>query len=164
MIPRITFTDDPDRKPYWAAVVLLALKEKQDGETLFNAVRRTARVSEVEEDAMKKKSAARGKAHTVRKSPQAKARPVKPETVSGGAKTSKPMSGLDAAAKVLAEAKTPLNCREIAERVLSRGLWTTNGKTPAATLSAAIIREIADKAGAARFRKAGPGKYEARSA
>jgi len=71
----------------------------------------------------------------------------------------KKMSGLDAAAKVLAEAKGPLNCKEMVERMLAKGYWKTKGKTPAATLYSAIFREISTKGKDARFRKAGKGKF-----
>ena len=47
-------------------------------------------------------------------------------------------SGLDAAAEVLAEAKKPLTTREMVERMLAKGLWRTNGKTPAATIYTAV--------------------------
>ena len=69
------------------------------------------------------------------------------------------MSGLDAAAKVLAEAKDPLSCKDIVTLALENGYWKTNGKTPEATLYAAIIREIAAKGDAARFRKVEKGKF-----
>jgi hypothetical protein len=69
------------------------------------------------------------------------------------------MSGLDAAAKVLAEAKDPLNCKDIVDLALENGYWKTNGKTPQATLYAAISREIAKKGDAARFRKADRGMF-----
>ncbi len=69
-------------------------------------------------------------------------------------------SGLDAAAKVLAEAGKPMNTKEMVEQMLAKGLWKTNGKTPAATIYAAIIREIATKGDQARFRKVGRGKFE----
>ena len=68
-------------------------------------------------------------------------------------------SGLDAAAKVLAEAGKPMNCKAIVERMLAKGLWKTNGKTPAATIYAAIIREIAAKGDKARFHKVERGKF-----
>ena len=73
--------------------------------------------------------------------------------------SAKPMSGLDAAAKVLADAATPLNAKEILERILAQGLWNTGGKTPQATLHAAISREIKVKGHAARFRKAERGHF-----
>jgi len=69
------------------------------------------------------------------------------------------MSGLDAAAKVLAEAAEPLNCQAIVERALAQGYWQTAGKTPSATVYAAIVREIAQKGDASRFAKAGRGKF-----
>jgi hypothetical protein len=69
------------------------------------------------------------------------------------------MSGLDAAAKVLADAGEPLNCKTIVERALAKGYWKTGGKTPAATVYAAIIREIATKGKDARFRKTERGRF-----
>lgn len=76
-----------------------------------------------------------------------------------GGKGAKRASGLDAAAAVLAEAKEPLNTKEMVERMLAKGLWSTGGKTPAATIYAAIIREIATKGKDARFRKVERGKF-----
>jgi len=70
------------------------------------------------------------------------------------------MSGLDLAAQVLAEAGEPLAARQIAERVLAAG-WKTRGKTPEATLYAAIVREIANKGDQARFRKVARGRFGA---
>jgi len=72
----------------------------------------------------------------------------------------KRVSGLDAAAQVLAEAGEPLNTKTMVERMLAQGLWQTNGKTPSATIYAAITREIATKGSDARFRKVGRGKFE----
>ena len=72
----------------------------------------------------------------------------------------KQAGGLDAAAQVLAEADGPLNASEMVKRMLAKGLWKTSGKTPAATIYAAIIREIAAKGKDARFRKVARGKFE----
>ena len=69
------------------------------------------------------------------------------------------MSGLDAAAQVLADAGEPLDTKTMVERMLEQGLWATTGKTPAATIYAAIIREIGKKGDAARFVKAERGKF-----
>jgi len=69
------------------------------------------------------------------------------------------MSGLDAAAKVLAEAGEPLGCKTIVERAIEKGYWKTGGKTPAATVYAAILREIQKKGDAARFAKADRGMF-----
>ena len=70
-------------------------------------------------------------------------------------------SGLDLAAKVLAEAKEPLNAKTIAERVIEAG-WETNGATPHATLYAAMIREIKAKGKNARFEKVDRGQFQLR--
>jgi len=75
------------------------------------------------------------------------------------AKERKP-SGLDAAAKVLAEAGEPMGTKEMVERMLAKGLWKTGGKTPAATIYAAILRESQKKGSESRFRKAERGKFE----
>ena len=69
------------------------------------------------------------------------------------------MSGLDAAAKVLGEASEALNCKAIVERAIEKGYWKTNGKTPAGTIYAAILRETQKKGKQARFRKAERGKF-----
>ena len=74
------------------------------------------------------------------------------------AKERKP-NGLDAAATVVAEAGEPLNTKDMVERMLAKGLWQTGGKTPAATIYAAILREIQVKGDASRFRKTERGKF-----
>ena len=88
----------------------------------------------------------------------------KPATASTGGpakvRDKKRPSGLDAAAQVLAEAGEPLDTKTMVERMLAKGLWKTDGKTPAATIYAAIIREIATKGSEARFRKTERGKFE----
>jgi hypothetical protein len=73
--------------------------------------------------------------------------------------TTKP-GGLTAAVKVLAEANEPLNCQEMVKRMLEKGYWKTDGKTPASTINAAIAREIKTKGQASRFRKVERGKFE----
>ncbi|KAA0215782.1 MAG: hypothetical protein DYG94_06455 [Leptolyngbya sp. PLA3] len=72
----------------------------------------------------------------------------------------KRVSGLDLAAKVLADARRPLPVKDITELVLAAG-WITNGKTPESTLYAAIIREIARKGKDARFAKHARGLFTA---
>lgn len=74
--------------------------------------------------------------------------------------TDKKPSGLDLAAKVLASAKEPLNAKTIAERAIAAG-WETSGKTPHATLYAAMIREIRDKGKESRFEKVDRGLFKA---
>jgi hypothetical protein len=78
-------------------------------------------------------------------------------------KAAKPkrLSGLDAAAQVLAEAKMPLSVTEIFQAIEAKGLWRTSGKTPTATLYAAIIREISAKKHDSRFKKTERGRFAA---
>ena len=61
---------------------------------------------------------------------------------------------------MLREAGTPLNCGEMVKRMLSDGLWKTGGKTPASTIYAAVITEIAKKGPASRFRKTDRGMFD----
>ncbi|MCG3127418.1 MAG: hypothetical protein CHACPFDD_02278 [Phycisphaerae bacterium] len=73
--------------------------------------------------------------------------------------TDKPLSGLDAAAKILADTGKPMRARELVNTMIERGLWKSGGKTPHATIYAAMIREIAAKQNAARFRKTDRGLF-----
>ncbi len=75
-----------------------------------------------------------------------------------GPREKKP-SLLDLAAEVLTKAKEPMDCKAIVEKVLATGRWQTKGKTPAATLYSAIIREVARKGKDARFKKVSRGKF-----
>lgn len=70
----------------------------------------------------------------------------------------KKASLLDAAAAILADG--PAGAKRIVELAAERGLWKSPaGKTPHATLSAAIRREIKNKGAASRFRLDGPGMF-----
>jgi hypothetical protein len=75
------------------------------------------------------------------------------------AKNSGKTSLLDAAILVLGDAKTPMNCKDIIQAILEKKLWSTIGKTPAATLYSSILREIQKKGSEARFVKAERGKF-----
>jgi len=66
----------------------------------------------------------------------------------------KRISALDAAAQVLAASEVPMRAKEMIAAMEAKKLWTSpGGKTPEATLYAAIIREIAAKGDKARFKK-----------
>ncbi len=69
------------------------------------------------------------------------------------------LSGLDATAQILAKVKEPMGCKDIVEQALAKGLWSPGGKTPHATLYAAIIREISRKGKGARFEKVDRGRF-----
>ena len=69
-------------------------------------------------------------------------------------KKAKRVSALDAAAQVLVASKKPMRAVEMIAEMEAKGLWKSpGGKTPEATLYAAIIREIAAKGTASRFKK-----------
>src|SRR6516225_4607693 len=71
-------------------------------------------------------------------------------------------SAIDAAAKVLAGSKQPMNCKELIEAMAAKGLWSSpGGKTPHATLYSAILREINEKGKEARFKKTERGHFAA---
>ena len=75
-------------------------------------------------------------------------------------KTDRGYFALNAAAKVLADAKAPMACKELIEAMEKKGLWTSpGGKTPAATLYSAILREIYAKGKEARFKKTDRGHF-----
>jgi hypothetical protein len=72
----------------------------------------------------------------------------------------KKLSAIDAAAKVLGEAGTALNCQEMIDAMAKKGYWTSpGGKTPAATLYSAILRELQTKGNDSRFKKTERGKF-----
>lgn len=72
----------------------------------------------------------------------------------------KKLSALDAAAKVLGEAGGAMTSKEMIEAMATKGYWTSpGGKTPHATLYAAILREITVKGKEARFAKTERGKF-----
>ncbi|MGD9856112.1 MAG: winged helix-turn-helix domain-containing protein [Planctomycetaceae bacterium] len=87
---------------------------------------------------------------------QSAARKTKPKA----AKSDGKLSQLDAAVKVLTEAKEPMATKQMIEAMASKGYWTSpGGKTPAATLYSAILREIQSKGTDARFKKVDKGLF-----
>ncbi len=103
-------------------------------------------------DTAVKDTAAKGQ---TAKDPVAKDSAVKDVVAQG-----KKLSALDAAAKVLQEAGGPLNCTQLIETMAAKGYWSSPaGKTPAATLYAAIVREIKTKGAGARFTKTQRGLF-----
>jgi len=87
----------------------------------------------------------------------AKAGPKKPRSE----KKPKKVSALDAAAQVLAKASKPMRAQELIAAMSEQGLWKSpGGKTPHATLYAAMLREINAKGKAARFTKTERGLFE----
>ena len=69
------------------------------------------------------------------------------------------MRTIDAAAAVLAEANGPLHYGEITERILARGLWLSEGKTPEATVNARLAVDLRSQGTASRFVRVGRGRF-----
>lgn len=71
------------------------------------------------------------------------------------------LSALDAAAQVLESRVEAMRAGDLIDAMAKQGLWTSpGGKTPDATLSAAMNREIAKLGRASRFKKADRGLFE----
>ncbi len=85
----------------------------------------------------------------------------KPATTKKPAKApAKKLSALDAAAKVLGQKKKPMSAKELIEAMSAKGYWKSpGGKTPHATLYAAMLREINSKGKDSRFKKVERGKF-----
>jgi hypothetical protein len=70
------------------------------------------------------------------------------------------LSALDSAAKVLGEAGSAMTTGEMIAAMAEKGYWSSpKGLTPAATLYAAILREIKVKGKQSRFAKTERGKF-----
>lgn len=76
------------------------------------------------------------------------------------AKADGKLSQLDAAVKVLEEAKEPMTTKAMIDAMAAKGYWTSpGGKTPQATLYSAILRELQKKGNEARFVKVERGQF-----
>ena len=69
---------------------------------------------------------------------------------------------LEAAYRVLKEAKKPLSCQEVIDRAFKKKLHHSSGATPQNTLNAALATEIKTKGDTSRFVKVGRGLFMAR--
>ena len=69
------------------------------------------------------------------------------------------MRAIDAVAEILAEADGPLHYSEITERMLAKGLWNSEGKTPEATVNARLAVDIRDQGAASRFVRVSRGRF-----
>jgi hypothetical protein len=88
----------------------------------------------------------------------------KPRKAKPAEQKPKKTSAIDAAARVLGEAKEPMNCQELIKVMADKGYWSSpGGKTPHATLYSAILREIGKKGKDSRFTKTERGKFTSNS-
>lgn len=124
------------------------------------ATKKTPRMSA---SAARADGAAKTKRAQAAKADASAATPKQP-TAKPKERTSTPrrISALDAAAQVLAASKEPIWAKDLIAAMAEQGLWSSpSGKTPEATLYAAMIREIAAKGSDARFRKVERGLFAA---
>jgi restriction system protein len=70
---------------------------------------------------------------------------------------------LTAAQTVLAQAEQGLHVYELTEQLLASGLWTTQGKTPRATVEAALAADIKARGAASPFVRLAPRTYGLRT-
>ncbi len=73
------------------------------------------------------------------------------------------MNGLQAAEVALQEVGKPLHYKEITQLMLDRGLWQTDGKTPDATINAAIAVDIKLYGTHSLFQRTDKGVYSLRA-
>ncbi|HEV2948030.1 MAG TPA: HTH domain-containing protein [Gemmataceae bacterium] len=81
------------------------------------------------------------------------------ENQRAGVETKK-LSALDAAAKVLAETKQAMSCKEMIEAMGKKGNWSSpGGKTPESTLYSAVLKELTTKGKESRLKKTERGRF-----
>ncbi|MFN3194228.1 MAG: winged helix-turn-helix domain-containing protein [Aureliella sp.] len=107
-----------------------------------------------------RKTSTTAKKTTARKTNAKKLTTTKTPAKKAAAKrTDKKMSQIDAALAVLKKARKPMSCKEMVEAMAKQKLWTSpGGKTPDATLYAAILRDLRNGKDA-RFKKTAPGRF-----
>ena len=108
---------------------------------------------------VRERTPAEQKARERAEAARAKAKATKPPKAKG----EKKLFALDAAVEVLRGARKPMGAKELVEQMAERGLWSSPaGKTPWATLYAAMITEVNKKGKNSRFEKADKGLFRLR--
>jgi hypothetical protein len=137
-----------------------------EGSTVMSKQKKTAKAT----GEAKKKGAqgARGAKKTVKASQNTQAAPERTTTQEVAPRGEETQAArkpglLDAAILVLRETGQPMNTKEMVDAVLAKGIWSSSGKTPAATLYSSILREIQKKGEDARFVKSERGKFALKS-
>ncbi len=73
------------------------------------------------------------------------------------------MNVKDATIKILKEAEKPLHVKDISTRIIDAGLWSSDGKTPEATVSARLYSDIKKYGDQSAFVKVAPQTFSLRS-
>ncbi|MCK6486412.1 MAG: hypothetical protein HUU26_00505 [Gemmatimonadaceae bacterium] len=133
-------------------------------ETAGDACRPTEEQEPLEqENAMSKKKTNKkqSKAQPAAAKAKREKKAATPKVKATGEQKPKRVSALDAAATVLKKAGKPMHAQELIAAMAEQDLWKSpGGKTPHATLYAAILREIGGKGKDARFRKVDRGQFQ----
>ncbi|NLW92951.1 MAG: restriction endonuclease, partial [Syntrophomonadaceae bacterium] len=74
------------------------------------------------------------------------------------------MSVKTAATEMLKKAQSPLHAEAIADQIIAAGLWTSDGKTPGATVSATLYSDIKKNGDKSAFVQVGPQTFALRDA
>lgn len=99
---------------------------------------------------------------TVKAATKAKTGPqsMNAKAVAAKDEQAKRLSQIAAAERVLADAGQPMNCQQMVDAMTKAGLWSSpNGKTPAATLYASLLRAIKADGKNGRFKKVARGQF-----
>lgn len=113
-----------------------------------------------ENDMSKKKSSKKTKTQPAAVKAKGNKKVAAPKPKATTEKKPKRVSALDAAATVLKKAAKPMHAQELITAMADQGLWKSpGGKTPHATLYAAMMREARDKKGEARFKRVDRGQF-----
>jgi hypothetical protein len=157
--PTMTYLGNLLCRAHWDLQSEQRTEEEESNESEGDACRPEEETTNEENDEMSKKKnpskkpSGRSNSRKIAKAEKA-AKAVKPE------KGPKRVSALDAAAQVLKASGKPMGSKELIEKMAAKGLWTSpGGKTPHATLYAAMMREARDKGKAARFTKVDRGMF-----
>lgn len=143
---------------HWAALSGSEVTKQQKKEKLVETAK-TNRAKTGGKGPSKAKTGGKtaSKAAAAAKNPTTKPEATKPR---GAKPRGGKMSALDAAAVVLRKSKRPMRVKEIIEAMANQGLWESpGGKTPHATLNAAILRDISLKGKESRFAKPDRGLF-----
>lgn len=135
---------------------------KEEADRLLENVRQTARKVKVAEEAMESGLTINPKELQRLKQDAEDAKDAAEEagvSLKSGGRSLGMMGGKEAAFRVLQEEGRPMRARELCDMAHAKGYCNMPGKTPWATIAAAIVTDINDKGDKSKFKKTGPGLF-----
>jgi hypothetical protein len=162
-----TFVARRDKETSWANTTLVERLPNEPDDQLESDDETMTTKTKAASKAKKTPKAKAPKAPKAAKVKTAQAKTPKaarvPKTkAADGEKASKAPSLLDCAVIVLTKSGKPMTTGQMVEEILLDKLWSSTGKTPAATLYSGILREIEAKGDESRFKKVDRGQFELR--